>query len=239
MPFWEGQASLTILQWSLRAVTVIGWLLLVTKLMGQREIARLNLFDFVVAIAIGSIAAQPLATPRDDLLGPLVSIGVLGLTNIVLAYLALKNAKFRRIVQDEPLVLIQNGKILYQMMKKARLNLDDLLAELRLKNVPNLHDVEFAILEQNGQLSVIPKSQARPVTPQDLNVPTEYEGMPTVVLEDGNIIEDNLRRIGLDKDWLLEQLPRHGVPDPKAVAVAMVDTRGRLYVSARHADFQR
>lgn len=173
MPFWEGQASLTILQWVLRAVTVIAWLWLVTKLTGQREIARLNCFDFVVAIAVGSIAAQPLATPRADLLGPIVSIGVLGLAHIALAYLALKSAGFRRIAQEEPLVLVQNGKILDEMMKKARFSLDDLLAELRLKNVAHLRDVAFAILEPNGQLSVILKSQTRPVTPQDLKVPPQ------------------------------------------------------------------
>ncbi len=234
MPFWESQANLSVLQWIIRAVVIYLWLHFVTKLMGQREIGSLNVFDFIVVITIGSIAAAPLASSTDDVIGPFVSIGTLGVLNILIAYLSLKNAKFRRVVQDEPIVLVQNGQILEDTMRSTRFNLDDLLTEIRKNNIPNLADVEFAILESNGRVSVIPKSQARPVTPQDLQLPTPYEGMPSVLIEDGNIIEDNLRENQLSKNWLLEQLQNLGIRSEKEVFAALLDTQGRLYVSKKN-----
>lgn len=237
MPFWEGQESLTILQWMLRAIVMFFWLLLTTKLMGQRQIGRLTAFDFIVAFTVGGTAAGVLNNSRNALIGAIISIATLAALDIIVAYLSLKNAKLRRLVQDEPLVLIQNGRLIETMMRKARFNLDDLLLELRRKNIPNLQDVEFAILESNGKLSVIPKSQARPLQPRDLGIATNYEGLPTVLIEDGNIIEDNLYKSDLDKAWLLEQLTLQGIDNPKTVFVAMLDTQGKLFVCKKNEKF--
>jgi len=234
LPFWESQANLNVLQWIIRAIVIYLWLLFVTKLMGQREIGSLNVFDFIVAIIIGSIAAAPLASSTDDLIGPFVNIGTLGALNILIAYLALKYSKFRRVVQDEPIILVQNGQILEDTMRSTRFNLDDLLTEIRKKNIPNLADVEFAILESNGRVSVIPKSQARPITPKDLQISTQYEGMPTVLIEDGNIIEDNLHKNQLNKRWLLGQLQNLGFRSENEVFAAILDTQGHLFVSKKN-----
>lgn len=213
------------------------WLLAITKLMGQREVAQLNLFDFIVSITIGGLVSGPLFNPRAGLKGALINLGLLGSLNILLAYASLKNPKFRRIVQEEPIVLIQNGKILEDMMRKTRFNLDDLLTDLRLKNIPDISDVEFAILESNGKLSIIPKSQARPLTPRDLRLSTEYEGMPTVLIEDGNIVEDNLRDNHLTKEWLFQELKAQGIDDEANVMAAVLDTKGTLFVSKKkHRD---
>lgn len=175
----------------------------------------------------------PLFLPNVALRGALINIALLGLLNIGLSYLALKNAKLRRIIQDEPLVLIQNGKILDKMMGRARFNLDDLLTQLRLVNVANISDVEFAILESNGQLSVILKSQAKPVTPADLKLETSYEGMATVLIEDGNIVEDNLQKNKLTQAWLLTELQSQGVDNVQSVMAAILDTKGKLYISKK------
>jgi len=231
MNFWQGQDTLTVVEWFTRALVGFLWLLLITKLMGQREIGRLTLFVFVIAVSIGSVMAAPLSNNTISIMGSLISVAALGGINIAISYLSLKNPFFRRIVQDEPLVLIQNGKILEDTLRKARFNLDDLLTELRQKNLPNVHDVEFAILESNGRLSVIPKSQARPARPQDFSVQTPYEGLPTVLIEDGNIVEDNLRENGLSKDWLFDQLHRYGLKNSDTVMAAILDTQGRFYIS--------
>ncbi len=237
MPFWEAQESLTVLQWMLRAAVMFWWLLFMTKLMGQRQIGRLTVFDFIVAFTVGGTAAGVLNNTRNGLVGAITTIGTLAALDIAVSFLALKNAKMRRVLQDEPLVLVQNGRIIEDMLRKARFNLDDLLLELRQKNIPNLHNVEFAILESNGKLSVIPKSQARPLQPSDLQIPTNYEGMPTVLIEDGNIIEDNLHRINLDKTWLLDQLRQQNIDNPGSVLVAMLDTLGKLYISKKNEKF--
>ena len=229
--FWQAQETLTASQWLLRGLVMFFWLLIVTKLMGQRELARMTLFDFISSITMGGLLSGPLFFPKVALKGALINITLLGLLNIGFSYISLKHSKVRRIVQDEPIILVQNGQILKKMMGKARFNLDDLLTQLRLKNVTNISDVEFAILESNGQLSVIVKSQARPITPADLELETEYEGMATVLVEDGNILEDNLQKNNLTQAWLLAELEAQGFDDIQTVMAAILDTKGKLYVS--------
>jgi uncharacterized membrane protein YcaP (DUF421 family) len=129
-----------------------------------------------VAITIGSIAASPLSSSRNGLSTALLTIAVIGGADIVLSYLSLRFSLFRRVVQEEPILLIKDGQILDDSLRGTRITLDDLLMELRQKNFSNLADVEVAILEQNGKISVIPKSQARPMRPSDLQLSTQYEG---------------------------------------------------------------
>lgn len=237
MPFWESQASLTFFQWVARAAVMFLWLLLIARLMGQRSIGQLHIFDFLVAVVIAGTTAGALNSSTNALIGVLATTVTLALLHILISYLALKNARFRRIVQDEPLVIVQNGQLMEDTLRQARFNLDDLLLELRQKNIPNLHDVEFAILESGGKISVIPKSQARPLQPRDLRIPTKYEGMPVMLIEDGNIIDDNLVRNGLDNAWLINQLQNYGIDDPKNVLVALLDTNGRLFVGKKGQKF--
>ncbi len=233
MNFWQGQPTLTVIGWILRAVVTVMWLMLISKLMGQREVGSMNMFDFVVAITIGSVASSHLVDSEVPMMGSLISIAAIGAVDIVLAFLSLKHSRLRRVVQDESIMLIENGQIRYDMLAKTMYNLDDLLAGLRLKNYPNIHDVEFAFLEPNGQLSVIPKSQARPVTPADLGLATEYEGRPVVLIEDGNILAGNLKDIGLTKKWLFDELAKQGIHDPQDLAAVILDTKGRLYIGRK------
>lgn len=237
LAFWENQSTLTVLQWVLRTTVIFWWLLAVTKLMGQREMGRLNAFDFVVLITFGSVAAGVLNNPELNMSGALISIGTLGVLNIAIAYLALKSTRFRRVVQDEPLVLVQNGRLIENMLSRTRLNLDDLLLEMRQHNIPNLHDVEFAILESNGRISVIPKSQARPITPRDLQLSTPYEGLPAILIEDGKINDENLNKNGLGREWLTDRLKEQGYESTSDILAAMLDTRGRLYISKKNEQY--
>jgi uncharacterized membrane protein YcaP (DUF421 family) len=170
------------------------WLLLLTRIAGQRQVGRLSGFDLVVVIALIATATGPLHSARDSVTSAVISTAVIAVLDVGLSYVALRNSKLRRMVEDEPLVIMQDGRVLEGMMRKARFNIDNLLSELRIKGIHSLCDVEFAILEPNGRLSVIPKSQARPLTPRDAQVSTHYEGLSTVLIEDGNVLEDNLRR---------------------------------------------
>jgi uncharacterized membrane protein YcaP (DUF421 family) len=206
------------------------WLLLLTRIAGQRQIGRLSGFDLVVVIALIATATGPLHSARDSVTSAMISTAVIAVLDVGLSYVALRNSKLRRMVEDEPLVIMQNGRVLEGMMRKARFNIDNLLSELRIKGIHSLCDVEFAILEPNGRLSVIPKSQARPLTPRDAQVSTHYEGLSTVLIEDGNVLEDNLRRVELSKEWLYEQLRQQGLSGPHEAMLASLDTQGVLYV---------
>jgi uncharacterized membrane protein YcaP (DUF421 family) len=124
-------------------------------------------------------------------------------------------------------------------MARIRYNINDLLEQLRLKNVSNIADVEYAILETSGQLSVILKSQKRPVTPEDLNLPTKYEGLPSALIIDGYIMLDNLKKTNLSVDWLQTELSKFGIKRLKDVLLASLDTEGKLYYQVKAAAEKR
>lgn len=233
MAFWQAQESLLYYQWIMRAVIMFFWLIFMTKITGQRQIGRLTLLDFILGITIGSITAGALNNSQVSLPSVLLTIGALTALDFLFSYVSLKNSKFRRLLQGEPKILIKNGKLLEKTLRNTRINLDDLLMELRQKKLPNLSDTEFAILEPNGKISVIPKSQARNVKPSDLNINTQYEGYPVMIIEDGNILQDNLRENSLDEEWLFNELKKQGINDQNSIIAAMLDTQGRLFISKR------
>ncbi|KJS13949.1 MAG: hypothetical protein VR67_02575 [Peptococcaceae bacterium BRH_c8a] len=239
MPFWEAQQSLTVVQWLARVAVIYFYLLLLAKLMGQREIGRLTLFDFIISIIIGSTAAGALSSSTSGLGGVMITVGALAVFQIILSILSLKFSRLRRVVEEEPIILVQNGKLLEQAMKKTRINLDDLMSQLRIRGYFFLGQVEFAILEPEGKISVLPKSQNRAVTPQDLGLATKYEGYPTMLIEDGNIINENLKRNNLSEKWLYEQLQNFKISSPKDVLAAMLDTQGRFYYSLKNSASER
>lgn len=239
MPFWEGQPNLTALQWFLRAAVMYIYLLVLAKLMGQREIGRLTLFDFIIGITIGSILGGTLSSSTNGLKGAVITLATLSGLQILLSYLTLKLSKLRRVVEEEPIILVQNGKLLENAMIKTRINLDDLMSQLRQKGYFYLGQVEFAVLEANGKLSVLPKSQNRAVTPADLNIGTNYEGYPAMLIEDGNVLNENLRINNLSEKWLTDQLRQNNISSPKDVLAAMLDTGGNFYYSLKNSASER
>lgn len=238
MHFWQSQESLSAIDWVLRAIIMFIWLLLVARFMGQRQIGRLTAFDFIVYITFGGIAAGSLNNPHSNLLGAIISIGIFGLINVCLANIALKYSKIRRILQEEPLVLVQNGRILEKMMKKTRINLDDLLFELRLKNIFDLSDVDFVILEPNGKLSIICTPDSSPVVKRDMNINSPKQNLPTVLIEDGHVVEDNLKTLNLNISWLQQELIKVNIPNPSEAIVAMLDSKGKFYAAKKNEPFK-
>ncbi len=133
------------------------------------------------------------------------------------------------------MVIIQNGKIDEEAMSRQKLNYDDLLMLLREQQTFNIQDVENAIYERNGKLTVQRKSQQQPVTPADLNISTQYKGLPTTIIEDGTILTNRLKEISLSKDWLSKKLQReHGIKNIDEISIAQLDTQGNLYVDRKN-----
>jgi len=169
------------------------------------------------------MTSSPIENPDKPFWSTLVPIITLLAVQIFLAYVTLKSEKLRALVCGTPNIVIKNGVIQRQELKKLRYNLNDMLEQLRAKDMPNIDDVEFAILETNGHLSVIPKSQKRPVTASDLNIPTKYEGIPYTLIMDGHIMHENLKKVSLDLAWLAEQLKPSALA-PEEVFFAYIDT---------------
>jgi len=212
-----------------RTLILFAFVVLVMRIMGKRQIGELQPFELVVAIMISELAAIPMQNTGVPLVNGLVPIFVLFAAQITLSFLSIKSRKARALICGRPTLLIRNGKIIESSLRREFYSVNDLLEQLRIKNVPNVSDVEFAILETNGQLSIIPKSQKRPVVPEDINIPTVYEGMAIDLIIDGKVIQENLEKISLDEEWLKKELSGFAIRDVSNVFFASIDTTGKLY----------
>lgn len=211
--------------------TIILYLLVVVvmRCMGKRQIGQLQPFEFVVAIMISDLATIPMQNPKEPLAHGALPILTLLSTQLLLSFLSIKNYHARNFICGTPKILIENGKILQSNLINEVYNLSDLLEQLRIKNIPNISDVEFAILETNGELSIIPKSQKRPLTPSDMNIPTEYEGIPFPLVIDGKLIHLNLKKLDLSKEWLEDELKKFGIQSYKDAFFVSIESNGNLF----------
>lgn len=220
----------------LRGIGAFAAVVFITKMIGKHEVGRLTITDFVNGIVIGSIAASLVVElgepPWYYLFGLFLFMGL----TVTTQWAGMKYRPLRKLFNDEPTVVVHNGKILESNMHKMRYTVDDLTSQLRQKNAYNIADVEFAVVEPNGALSVVLKSQASPLTPRDLGLSTKYQGVPSELVVDGVIIKQNLAQNKLDEKWLLNELQRQGVQSLKEVFYASLDTDGNLYVDTKQDD---
>ncbi len=212
-----------------RTVLIYFVVLVVIRLMGKREIGQLSPFDFVVAVIMAEIAAIPMEVSDIPLWHSIVPLLVLGLLEVLLSYATLFSTTLRRLICGEPQVIVKNGKLLRAEMRKARYNLDEFLAQVREKGIVNPDDIEFAVLETSGKLSVVLKSQRRPLTPADLGIPTNYEGLPVILIKDGTVLKNNLQQAGLDEAWLAGALGERGLK-PEKVLLCTLSSDGNLFL---------
>ncbi|HHY82614.1 MAG TPA: DUF421 domain-containing protein [Clostridiales bacterium] len=216
----------------IRAFIIYTLVVVVMRIMGKRQVAQLQPFELVIALMIADLATIPMEDTSKPLLSGLIPIAALLLAGLILSYITLKSERIRAFVCGSPSIIIENGRINLDELKKQRINLNDLLEQLRSKDISNISDVEFAILETGGQLNVIPKSQKRPLTPKDLNIQTPYEGIPYTLIMDGHIHHKNLTKAGKDIKWLSKQLAEKNL-QPRDVLIASLDSNGSLEIQIR------
>jgi len=219
-----------ILQTAASSIIAIIALFILTRVMGKKQMSQLNFFDYVVGISIGSIASEYAIVRAVHLVEGLTALMVFTMFSLVLSYVSIKSYRGRKILDGSPVVLIENGKILEMNLKKTKITINDLLEECRQKNIFNIAEIEFAILETRGRLSVLPKSQNRPLAPKDMGLATEYEGLCTNVIIDGKILDRQLASIHLDAAWLNAQLAGKDISGCADVFLGYVDTAGCLHV---------
>ena len=213
----------------LRTLVLYALVVIVMRLMGKRQIGQLQPFEFVVAIMISDLATIPMQNLKEPLLHGVIPILTLLSGQLLLSFLSIKSYHARNFICGTPKILIKNGKIIESNLIGEVYNLSDLLEQLRIKNIPNISDVEFAILETNGELSIIPKSQKRPLTPSDMNLPTEYEGIPFPLVIDGKLIDLNLKKLNLSKEWLDNELGKFGIKSYKETFFVSLESNGHLF----------
>ncbi|MDT3705120.1 MAG: DUF421 domain-containing protein [Thermincola sp.] len=222
-----------------RTLILYTLIMVAMRFMGKRQIGQLQPFELVVTLLLSELAAIPMENPGIPLINGITPILTLLVAQVTLSFISLKSERARGIICGTPNVLIENGKIIEHELQRLRYNLSDLMEQLRAKNIPNVADVEFAILETSGQLSVVPKSQKRPLIPEDLHLNTQYEGIPYTVIMDGHIIHKNLTKMNLDIHWLLTELKKNGVDRPEDVFFASLDAKGNLYFQKKSSGGQQ
>jgi len=222
-----------IIEGVVRAVFAFVVLLILVRITGKQHYSQLTFFDFVAGISIGGMGALMAAGLNINIWGVFAALLTFVILLILNGYISLESRPLRKLLRGEPVVVVHNGKILEGNMALMRYSIDDLTTQMREKGFFNITDVEYAILETDGQLSVLAKSQNRPVTPKDLNMSTTYEGISSELIVDGKIIEQNLAQNKLSEKWLEDQLKLQGIYSIGEVTYASLGTDGKLYIDKR------
>jgi uncharacterized membrane protein YcaP (DUF421 family) len=204
-------------------------------LLGKRQLGELELTELIVALLIANLATLPLQDIGIPLLNGLLSIIILFCCELIVAGLTLKSPKMRAITYGKPSMLVEKGKINQYEMEKNRFTIDELLEELRNKSVTDISKVQYAVLETDGVLNTILSPGERPVTAAQMGVPVDDTGYPTILISDGRVLTDNLRRVGRDGNWLKAELKRQGVSEPRQVYLLTLNAAGQVYFAAKEA----
>lgn len=205
----------------IRVIILYILVLIVMRLMGKREIGQLQPFELAIAIMIADLAAVPMADTGIPITSGIIPILALLLLHLIISIINLKSITLRGIISGKPRILIYRGKIDEKALKKERFTINELQERLRSNNIVNIGDVEYAILETSGQITVIQKPDKRTTTPKDFNILPEYEGLPYDLVIDGKVMQDNLKSIGKDYKWLAKEIKKFGMKPEEALVVTL------------------
>lgn len=218
----------------LRSVFTYAILLVLGRIIGRKLISRITFYDFIVGVTIGSIGVRIALGSQESPL--LASISVVTITTLVVItdYLDIKSIKFRKWVDDEPVILISNGKLLDYNFGKVKITINELMMLLREKDIFNVDDVALAEIETDGQLTVLPKPNKQTVTTGDLNVKVKSSGLMIDIIIDGEIMYSNLQNTNHDEKWIKNELKVHKIANVEDVFYAGLNAQGNLYISKKH-----
>ena len=219
---------------TVRAVLSLVTLFLVTKMLGKKQVSQLSLFDYVIGISIGNFAAEMTINLESKEINGIWAVVLFGLFAYAISYFTMKSIVLRRFFMGTPTILIQDGKILEKNLKKMKFDINDMLEEIRGSGYFDLSQVEYAILEANGEVSILPKSEYRPLTPKDMKLKIDKEGLCSNVIIDGKIMHNNLKNINKDEKWLNKALKVKGYHDISKILLATVDINEKIVVYERN-----
>lgn len=211
----------------LTALVSFVYLFLMAKLMGHRQISQMGVFDYINGITIGSIAAE-LATDLESPWKPAIAMAVYGVLTLALCLISSKAPRMRKYIDGAPSIILHNGKLYRENMRKAKLDLTEFLSMCRQQGYFDLSQIYSAVFEYNGRLSILPTEQQRPLTPQDMNLQPPQTTFFTEVIMDGRVLDANLHRMGKEEKWLKKQLKDQGFQSPREVFLGLCDQEGTL-----------
>lgn len=214
----------------IKAVSSMVILFFFTKAMGRKQLSQLNLYDYIVGITIGSVAADISIDLETHFWHGVLVMFVYTIVSILISHFTAKSIKFRRFVTGVPIIVIEDGKIIEDNVEKSKLDINDLLQEARTNGYFDISEIEFAIMESNGKISFLQKSKYSPLTPSDAKVKVDYKGLCSNLVIDGHIMSNNLKIIKKDDKWLLTRLKKEGYNNPKDLLLVTCDSKEKLTV---------
>jgi uncharacterized membrane protein YcaP (DUF421 family) len=213
-----------------RAIISFFSLLIFAKILGKEQISQLTFFDYILGITIGSIASEATVDLSSRIWPHFVGLLSWSALAYLMQYISLKWRYAAKIIEGEPVIVIMNGKIMDNVLRKMKFRVSDVLELLRNQGIFDLNEVDYAILEPNGSLSVLKKPEYLPLTPKDMNIEVKPTGISTEIVYDGKLMEQNLRQMNKDKKWLMNQLKKYGIKDVSEALLVTLNDAGSLYV---------
>lgn len=230
------ETAIRLLDVALRTVISAVVLFIMTKFMGKKQISQLSIFDYIVGITVGSIAAAMAVDQETEYADALLSLVLYAALSVLISRLSLKSYKARLFLNGAPTVLVQNGTVLRSNLRKAKLNIHDFLEECRVNGYFDISDIAVAVMETGGHISILPKSSKRPLTASDFNLPDIPQGLCANLIVDGKIMPHVLRALHKDEPWLFSRLKQQGYlpKDIDAVLLAVLSPDGTLTVYPKY-----
>ena len=217
----------------LRAIIIYGVLLLLMRLIGKRQLGDLELSELIVTVLISQVASTPITNAEEPLWMGIVPVVALFGAELVLSLACVKSVSFRAILSGKPALLIVRGKIDQSQMRRNRFTPDELAEALRNEGILDLNTVDYAILETDGKLNVIPAPAFRPVTAGQMGLTPEDSGYPMLIINNGRVMSQNLRILGRDEKWLEKALRAQGLSSPKEVYLMTANPAGDIFLSPK------
>ena len=220
----------------LRTLIIYFALLLTLRLLGKRQLGEMELSEFVLGALIADLAAHPLQDMGIPMINGLVPILTLFCCEVLIAGITMKNIRLRTAFFGKPSMLILHGQVVQREMRKNRFTLDELMQELRSQGSSDISKIDYAILETDGKLNIIPYPSETPVTAAQMGLTLPGGGYPTIVISDGRILDANLQHMGLDRSWLTDRLQENGAEDAAQVFMMTVNEAGQIYFARKEAE---
>ena len=218
----------------IRALLSLTSLFLITKLLGKKQVSQLSLFDYVIGISIGNFAAEMTINMDIPLINGLAALLVFGIIAFLVSYVTMKSIILRRFFMGTPTILIQNGKLIEKNFKKVKFDVNDLLEECRCNGYFDLNEIEYALMEANGKLSILPKSEYSPVTIKDMNLKSTKQDLVANIIIDSRVMHNNLKNMKKDKAWLEKELKIKGYKTLDNILLATLDNNDKFMIYERN-----
>ena len=213
-----------------RTILVLVILFFITKMMGKKQISELNFFDYVVGITIGSIAADISLDIEKDMIAGIAALFIYGFISYIISFVSIKSILARRFFIGVPTVLVEKGKIIESGLKKSKIDVNDLLMEARENGYFNLDEIDYALMEVNGNISFLPKEKEKPVTKRDMKIKCSNEGLTVNAIIDSKYMVNNMTVINKDKEWLDHELKVNGYDNYDNILLATIDNNYKVTI---------